>query len=102
MAYLVEAMRYKPEGLGLDSRWGHWGLSMLYSFRPPFGPGVDSPPDRNENQVYLLRGKGEQCVELATVPPCLEILGNLNLMEQEGIVQACIGTALTFYLLITH
>jgi hypothetical protein len=24
---LVEALRYKPEGRGFDSRWGHWNFS---------------------------------------------------------------------------
>ena len=85
MTYLVETMRYKPEGLGLDSRWGHRGLSFLYSFRPPYGPGVDSSSDRNEYQVYLLRGKGEQCVELANVAPCIEILGASTFWSSKGL-----------------
>ena len=38
MAQLVEALRYKPEGHGFDS------------FRPYYGPGVDS----DEYQEYLL------------------------------------------------
>jgi hypothetical protein len=25
VAQLVEALRYKPEGIGLDSQWCHWG-----------------------------------------------------------------------------
>ena len=25
---LVEALRYKPEGRGFDSRWGHWNFSV--------------------------------------------------------------------------
>ena len=25
---LVEAMRYKPEGRGFDSRWYHWNFSL--------------------------------------------------------------------------
>ena len=24
VAQLVEALRYKPEGCGFDSQWGHW------------------------------------------------------------------------------
>jgi hypothetical protein len=27
VAQLVEALRYKPEGRGFDSRWGHWNFS---------------------------------------------------------------------------
>jgi hypothetical protein len=28
VAQLVEALRYKPEGRGFDSRWCHWNLSL--------------------------------------------------------------------------
>ena len=28
VAQLVEALRYKPEGSGLDSRWCHWSFSL--------------------------------------------------------------------------
>jgi hypothetical protein len=28
LAQLVEALRYKPEGRGFDSRWCHWNLSL--------------------------------------------------------------------------
>jgi len=28
VAQLVEAMRYKPEGRGFDSRWCHWSFSL--------------------------------------------------------------------------
>jgi len=41
VAQLVEALRYKPEGRGFDSRWCHWKFSLT-SFRPHYGPGVDS------------------------------------------------------------
>jgi len=27
---LVEALRYKPEGRGFDSRWYHWNFSFTY------------------------------------------------------------------------
>jgi hypothetical protein len=26
VAQLVEALRYKPEGRGFDSRWSHWNF----------------------------------------------------------------------------
>jgi len=62
---LVEALRYKSEGRGLDSRW------------PLYDPGVDSASSRNEYQEYFLEGKGSWCVGLTTLPPsyanCLEI-----------------------------
>jgi hypothetical protein len=25
---LVKALRYKPEGLGFDSQWGHWDFLL--------------------------------------------------------------------------
>jgi hypothetical protein len=28
VAQLAEALRYKPEGRGFDSRWGHWDFSL--------------------------------------------------------------------------
>ena len=30
MQNLVEALRYKLEGRGVDSRWGHWNISLHY------------------------------------------------------------------------
>jgi hypothetical protein len=29
MAQLVEALRYKPEGRGFDSRWGYWNFLVI-------------------------------------------------------------------------
>ena len=31
VAHLVEALRYKPEGRGFDSRWGHLNFSLTQS-----------------------------------------------------------------------
>jgi len=28
VSQLVEALRYKPEGRGFDSRWCHWNFSL--------------------------------------------------------------------------
>jgi hypothetical protein len=28
LAELVEALRYKPEGRGVDSRWCHWNFLL--------------------------------------------------------------------------
>ena len=50
LAQLVEALRYKPEGRGFDSRWFHRNLSMTYCFQPHNGPGVDLVSNRNEYQ----------------------------------------------------
>ena len=66
VAQLVQALRYKPEGCGLDSRWCHWNFSLTYSFRPHNGPGFDSASKRNEYQEYFLAGKGDRSVGLTT------------------------------------
>jgi len=42
-------------------------LYLPESFRPHYGPGVNSAPNRNEYLVYILRGKGGRCVEI-TLP----------------------------------
>jgi len=54
VAQLVEALRYKAEGRGFDSRWYHWNFSLTQSFQPHYGPGVDSASNRNEYQEYFL------------------------------------------------
>jgi hypothetical protein len=54
VAQLVKALRYKPEGRGFDSRWCHWDFSLTSSFRPHYGPGVDSASNRNEYKKYFL------------------------------------------------
>ena len=69
VAQLAEALRYKPEGRGFDSGWCQWKFSLTKSFRPHYGPGVDSVSNRNEHQEYFLGGKGGRCVGLTTLPP---------------------------------
>jgi len=54
MAQLVDALRYKAEGRGFDSRGCHWDFLLTQSFRPHYGPGVDSGSNRNEYQEYFL------------------------------------------------
>jgi hypothetical protein len=57
VALLVEALRYKPEDRGFDSRLFYWNFSLTQSFQPHYGPGVDSALNRNECQEYFLEGK---------------------------------------------
>jgi len=49
VAQLVEALRNKLEGCGLDSNF-----SLTQSFWLHYGPGVNSAYDRNEYQEYFL------------------------------------------------
>jgi hypothetical protein len=51
---VVEALRYKPEGCGIDSRWCYWNFSLTQSFRPHYDPRVDSALNRNEYHEYFL------------------------------------------------
>jgi len=39
---LVEALSYKPEGCEFDSQLCNWNFSLILSFQPHYGPGVDS------------------------------------------------------------
>jgi len=97
VAQLVEALRYKPEGRGFDSGWCHRNFSLTKSFRPHYGPGVDSASNRNEYQKYFLEVKaaGAQGWQ----PYHLHVLtvlksGSLTFLEPSGLVQACNGLAL--------
>jgi hypothetical protein len=54
VAQLVEALRYKPEGRGFDSRLCYWIFSLTYSFRPHYGPGVYSASNRNKHQECFM------------------------------------------------
>jgi len=66
---LVEALRYKPEGCELDPRWCHWNFPLTLSFRPHYGPGVDTDSKKNECQKYFLADKGGRCLGLTTLSP---------------------------------
>jgi hypothetical protein len=54
VAQLVEALCYELERRGFDSRWCHWDFPLTLSFRPHYGPGVDSASNRNKYQEYFL------------------------------------------------
>ena len=45
---LDEALCYKPEDRGFDSRWGHLDFSLTLSFRSHYSHGVDSASNSNE------------------------------------------------------
>ena len=91
VAQLVEALRNKLVGRGFDFRLCHWNFSLTLTFRPHYGPGVDSASNRNECQEYFLGGKDGRCVGLTTLPPsgadCLEIWE----AQPPGTLKACPG-----------
>jgi hypothetical protein len=53
VAQLVEALRYKPEGRGFDSRCCHRNFSLT-SFWLHYDPEVDSASNRNKYQENFL------------------------------------------------
>lgn len=81
--------------IGFDSRWGHWDFSLTESFRPHYGPGVDSVSDRNECQRYFLSRKDGRCQRLTTILPtradCLEILGTSNSWSPNSLSRTVMG-----------
>jgi hypothetical protein len=54
LAQLVEALRYKLECRGFDSRWCSLDLPLTKSFRPHYGLGIDSASNTNEYREYFL------------------------------------------------
>jgi hypothetical protein len=53
VAQLVEALRYKPEVRGFDSRWCHWNFSLTV-LPATLWPWGRSASNRNEYQKYFL------------------------------------------------
>ena len=62
---MVGALRYKPVQFPM--------MSLKFfsdiSFRPHYGPKVDSASNRNEYQEYFLEVKGGLGLGLTTIPP---------------------------------
>jgi len=99
MTQLIEALRYKSEGHGFDSRWSHWYFSLTQFFRPHYSQMFDSVCNRNEHQGYLLGGgeggKGGRCIGLTTSPPscanCLEMLGASTSWNPKSLPRPVMG-----------
>jgi hypothetical protein len=78
VAQLVEALRYKPEGLEFDSR----GVSLEFF--------IDNPSGRT---------MALESIQPVTPHSCAYIIsGSLNLLEPSGPVRACTGIGLPFLL----
>jgi len=52
---MVKMLCYKSEGRWFDPSWFHLEFFIdIKSFRSHYGPGVDSPSNRNEYQEHFL------------------------------------------------
>jgi hypothetical protein len=91
VAQLVEALRYKPEGRGLNSRWCQWNFSFTQSFRPHYGSGDDSASNRKEYEEYFLGCKGDRCVGLTTLPPSYVEYYEIWEPQPPGTLRTCPG-----------
>ena len=100
MAQLVGTLCYKPEGRGFACRCCRWNFSLIQSFLPHYGPGVDSTLNRNEYHEYFLGGKGGQCELLTILPPsfadCFEIWEPQPLRACPGLYRNCFTFYCTF------
>ena len=51
---MFEALLYKPEGRGFDSRLGHLGFFNDLILLAALWPSGDSTSNRNKNHLYLM------------------------------------------------
>ena len=89
VAQLFEALCYKQEGSGFDSRWCHWNFLLTLSFRLHY-----------EYQEYFLGGKGSRCVGLTTFTTFMcrvsWNLGASNSWNPQGLSRPVMGLLYLF------
>ena len=88
---LVAALRYKPEGLGFNSRWCQWNFSFTQSFRSHYGPRVDSVSNRNEYKGYSLGLKADGSWGWKSYHLHLLIVCKSGSPKTSGTLKACPG-----------
>jgi hypothetical protein len=84
---VVKALRYKPEGRGIDSRWCHnpSGRTIALGSTQP----LTEMSARNVSW-----GKGGRCVGLTTLPPSWADCHEIWEPQPAGTLRACNGIAL--------
>jgi len=92
VAQSVEALHYKPEGRGFDSRWCHSNFSLTYNPSSRTVALESTQPLTEMSTRNTSWGvKGGRCVRLTTLPPscadCLEIWEP----QPPGTLRACPG-----------
>ena len=101
MAVRIGAVRW---GNALQAKKLRVRFPMVSEFlidiiRPQYGPGVDTPFNRNWYQGYLLGGgKGVRCVELITLPPSCAYSLKICDPQPPGTLWAYVGIAVHTYL----
>ena len=87
VAQLVEALRYKPEGRGFDSRWCHWNFSFPSGCTMVLG--LTQPLTEMSTGIFPGGGKGSWCIGLTTLPPsCADYL-EIWAPQPPGTLRAC-------------
>ena len=103
VAQLVEALRYKPEGRGFDSRWCHWKFHWHNPSGRIMALGSTQPLTEmiTRNISWGVKAAGAYGWQPYHLHVSIVLKsGSLNLLEHSGPVQASNGIALPLLLLI--
>jgi hypothetical protein len=63
VSVVVETLRYKPEGKGIDTRWSNGGLSIYLTSPAKVGPETYSETNRSKRKQTFLGSRERQMLE---------------------------------------